>query len=406
MTDPRPPEDDTLAAAPHGGLDRAESAVLESPSPADEAGEPASDGSPDTAAPSAPQYDATAWIAWLRFVAIVAVVCIHTAGYSAIIDNARGRALGQLSIALDIGGTFAVPIFVMLSGALLLNPARYGGTSEFLRKRAWRLVPALVFWNLFYWAFNVFYKKQTVGPSDAVRRAITGELYTALYFFWIVVGLALVAPILIPWISTASRRAVIVAGAVAAVMPILTISTYGYRGGTTVWVETAWTWWIFYLGFFILGWGLRGVVLTKWWLAAAVVGFVAIGSSLSWQWRNPDAPHLLQTLSPVSYFGFGAHVYAVLLFLIAQSTIREGGVLAFLARGRASRVGRLLGDAVLGVFALHLAVIALSWRVPVIGGAAAATSSPQLLARITFVVVVTYAVVLLLRRVPVVRRVL
>ena len=78
--------------------------------------------------------DATAWLSWLRFIAIVGVVSIHTAGYTAAAAGARDRLEGQLAIALDIGAIFTVPLFVMISGALLLDPKKFHGTEDFLRR--------------------------------------------------------------------------------------------------------------------------------------------------------------------------------------------------------------------------------------------------------------------------------
>jgi surface polysaccharide O-acyltransferase-like enzyme len=360
---------------------------------------------PEISLPS-PSYDATAWIAWLRFVAIVGVVTIHTTGYNAGADGARNTRVGVTAIVLDIGSTFTVPLFVMLSGALLLDPSRFTGTDEFLRKRAIRLIPALVFWHLFYWGFRVGFLHQDVPWANALRDTLNGKLYTALYFFWIILGLAILAPILIPWITTASRRMVIAAGVLACAMPGLTMAFRDVRGVQSPWVESAWTWWVFYAGIFLLGWGLRGVVLRGPVLVIAILGAVGIGANLIWGWRNPDNPHLIAVLNPVSYYGFGVQLYAVLLFLIGQATIREGGWLSLLARGRAGRLGRTLGDATLGVFVLHLAVLGVLTRWSVGGPDRVAHTLPGLMLRLGAVVAVTYCIVLVLRRVPYVRRLL
>lgn len=356
--------------------------------------------------PERPAVDPTAWISWLKVVAIAAVVSIHTAGFTAIIDGARHKRQGQLAILIDIGATFSVPIFVMVSGALLLDPARFTSTSAFLRRRAVRLLPAVVFWHLFYWAFRVWYMHQHVSPDDALKWTLTGNLFTALYYFWIVLGLTIVAPVLIPWIATASRAWLLGAGALAAAMPALTIATYKMRGTPVVWVETPWTWWVFYLGFFLLGWGLRGIVLRGAWLVLAALAVVVIGLSLAWQWHNPGTPVILTRLNPVSYYGLGVHVYALLIFVVVQSVVRTGGLLEGLARGATARWARTLADATLGVFALHQAVMVVSWRIPWFDGRGAAISAEQLIVRIGVVLVVTYVIVLALRRVPYVRRVL
>ncbi|WP_313405396.1 acyltransferase family protein [Aeromicrobium sp.] len=350
--------------------------------------------------------ESTTWISWLRFVSILGVVTIHSVGFDAIPEDARSTVVGTAAIWLDIGAVFAVPVFVMLSGAVLLDPRRYGDHGTFLRKRAARLIPALVFWHLWYWALVGVKTGEPLPWRDAVVRAVEGDLYTALYFFWIITGLALLTPILIGFIGTSSRRAILVAGFVLAALPALSLATMRTRGVPLVFVDTAWTWWLPYLGLYILGWGLRGVRLRGVSLVLAAAMTVFLGSVGCWQWRNPEAPVWLQTISPLSYYGAGTILYSIGVYLVAQALIQPDGVLRFLTRGRWARVGNLLGAATLGVFGLHLTFV---WLLPEwgIGGdlPAAGALEPMLL-RIVLTVAITYAIVLVLRRVPFVRAVL
>ena len=349
-----------------------------------------------------------AWVSWLRVVAIAGVVCIHTAGLTAIAPGARGTLHGRLAIALDFGARWAVPVFVMLSGALLLDPARYRGGREVLRRRAVRLLPAVLFWNLVYLGVRRWVLDQPYGWRDVVEWSLTGRVYTALYFFWIVLGLALVTPVLMPWVASVDRRTVRWVGLAAALPVMLTVATQPLRGGGPKWVETPWTWWIGYLGCYLLGWGLRPVTLGARGTAAAVAGVLGLTSLLAWQWRNPHEPAatLERYLPAESYYTPAVLACAVLVFLVASSLGRHRGRAAAAGGGdAAARLGRRLGDATLGVFAAHLLVLqwVLTW--PVLGGGDAATGVPQLLGRCAAVLVTTYALVLVAGRVPVLRKV-
>ena len=114
-------------------------------------------------------------------------------------------------------------------------------------------------------------------PTDfrtLAQLVLTGRLWTALYFLWIVLGLALVTPLLVPWIASATRRAQIAAGLALAAVPALTVLTVPVRTDVLwkadmSWVETPWTWWIPYLGYYVLGFALRDVVLRGWRLLLA-----------------------------------------------------------------------------------------------------------------------------------------
>jgi len=136
-----------------------------------------------------------AWISWSRVIAIVAVVVIHTTGSTAAAEVPT--AATPLARVLDIGSIYAVPLFVMLSGALLLDPDRYPGAREFWHKRAVRLLPAIVFWHLWYVALRML-RGERPRAGELLRWVWTGEVYPQLYFLWIVLGLAVLTPALMP----------------------------------------------------------------------------------------------------------------------------------------------------------------------------------------------------------------
>lgn len=356
------------------------------------------------AAPATTPAD-TAWMSWLRVIAICSVVAIHTVGFNAAEEGSLGYLRGQVARVLDFGSMYAVPVFVMLSGATMLDPARYRGPGAFLRKRATRLIPPLVFWHAWYVVFVLVVLDADLTGRDVVAKILNGNLYTALYFFWIVLGLSLLAPLFVPFVREQGRRATLIAGAGLAAVPALTLGTASLRGG--VGPETsALSWWFPYLGLFLLGYGLRGVRLRG--VALAAVTLAAGGLALlnAWQWRNPEAPLWLQQYSPVGYYSISGMLLAVTVYLAAQGLIAPGGVLRGLTGPRGVRIGRLFGDATLGVFGLHLTVLYLVQEWGVGGPLKASPTTHDMLLRLLVVLAITWAVVLLLRRLPVVRAVL
>lgn len=348
------------------------------------------------------------WVSWLRIVAMAAVVLIHVAGLTAIAPDARQTPVGRVAIGLDFASRWAVPVFVLLSGALLLDPARYRGPGDFLRRRALRLVPAVIFWHLVYLVFIALATDRTLTPGLIVRQILTGKLWTALYFFWIVLGLALITPLLIGWVASASQRAQLVAGALLATIGPLCLVTVPVRQAPFIWLETAWTWWIPYLGYYLLGYALRDVVLRRGGLLFAVV--VAAGGSalLSWQWRRRTglAGVLEHQLPAASYYSPVLVLIAIAIFLIARSVIRPDGLLGALCRPGPAQVARRLGDTTLGVFGVHLLILKLVLALPWLGGANAADSVVQLVGRCLAVFLIAYLLVLVGARVPLLRRVL
>ncbi len=140
-------------------------------------------------------------------------------------------------------------------------------------------------------------------------------------------------------------------------------------------------------------------------MAAATA--VALTALLIWQWgAEAGLAGVLERYLPAeAYYSVTLVVLAVAIFLLARALVRPGGWLGVLSARGPALAGRRLGDSTLGVFAIHLLVLQAVLRMPGIGGAPAAASVAELLARCATVFVVSYLISLLAARVPYVRRV-
>ena len=65
---------------------------------------------------------------WLRSFACIAIVVLHTMSYSLVAAEAHGYAVSEAQrigvLLTQYACLWAVPVFVMVTGALLLDPAR------------------------------------------------------------------------------------------------------------------------------------------------------------------------------------------------------------------------------------------------------------------------------------------
>ena len=342
---------------------------------------------------------------WLRIVTIYAVVLVHTMGATVAEPASTTTVNGWVSRALDLPFMWALPVFVMLSGTLALDPEHFRGSGHYLRKRALRLLPATLFWNAVY-VTHLVLTTPAWGDDwrDAVGLVLTGEVAPHLYFFWIVLGLSVLTPVLIPWLAQVGRRGWLIAAGGAWMVPILSMWPL-LPGGERLGVHTsAWTWWIPYLGAYLMGWALRGVRLPRWAIPPACALTVALMALLTWQWKNPSAPEWLEMWFPANYYGPTVALLSCLVLLLTQTFIRPGGVADVLTRPKVMRLAQPLGAATLGIFALHFLILALGTGTGVLGEPVA--TWPVLLLRFVIVSALTTALVLLLRKVPVIRRVL
>ncbi|HMX41505.1 MAG TPA: acyltransferase family protein [Saprospiraceae bacterium] len=97
-----------------------------------------------------------------------------------------------------------VPLFVMLSGYLLLS--KDYPLSDFLRRRFSRVVVPALFWMLVYSIYNHIRYGKPATWQEALVGFWTGPVHIHLWFIYLIIGLYLIYPILRPWVRVASER--------------------------------------------------------------------------------------------------------------------------------------------------------------------------------------------------------
>lgn len=340
----------------------------------------------------------------LRILAILGVVAIHVFGLILGSPELKGTSTWTFAVVLDIGSTWCVPIFVMLSGALLLDPrAHRAGPGAFLRRRAVRLLPAVVVWHLVYLVVvRKVLLESELDPSTVAVNFIDGKVYTALYFLWLILGLYLVAPVLAAFLGGDTRRARVVAVlaclwcAAVVTLPVLA----GYLGFPRARVDTLVTMFVPYIGLFVAGYawreprrsGLR-------WVAAGVVAAALVAFNVLLFLAGPsDLVALLKAVVPINYATVPTVVASIALFLF---------VIDLCARldppAPVRRVLQTLGNATFGVFLVHLVFVAIVRRwSPDFYADPAPVAKTQLY---LLVVVASFATSVVAARIPLLRRV-
>jgi surface polysaccharide O-acyltransferase-like enzyme len=194
-----------------------------------------------------------------RIAAIMAVIAIHN---WSLLDVLQIGTLRWWAVdAILSASRWAVPIFVMISGGLLLGPRPGEDTSTFYRRRLLRVgVPAL-FWIAAYFVFRATYLHQDLTIQTIVTDLALAQPFTQMYFVYVIVGLYLVTPLLRPFTAYASRSQLsITAGALLGIWAVDTVLSYAIDAGTRV---TGLTYWVPFLGFYIAGRALNGLQLSR-----------------------------------------------------------------------------------------------------------------------------------------------
>lgn len=123
----------------------------------------------------------------MKVVACFAVILIH----SSIFDNVNTDTQWWAVNLYNATSRFAVPMFIMISGALLINE-KYS-LKDFLLKRTLRIVPALIFWSVIYLAWLGDGRLFNIG---VIKTILSGPVYYHLWYLYSIIGVMMFSPIL------------------------------------------------------------------------------------------------------------------------------------------------------------------------------------------------------------------
>lgn len=130
----------------------------------------------------------------IRSTAILMVILLHT---SALYFYQETASL-QWHFA-NIINSFtrpAVPLFLMLSGAMLLSSQRNETPLEFLKRQFRKILPSLFIWSVFYYCLQKILLKAEFNVLDFGVDLLKGDIYYHLPFMYYMMGLYLTYPLL------------------------------------------------------------------------------------------------------------------------------------------------------------------------------------------------------------------
>jgi surface polysaccharide O-acyltransferase-like enzyme len=161
----------------------------------------------------------------LRVFATYMVMQIHTGefeyiGSNGVIHSDGARAVGWINSLFRS----SVPLFVMISGFFLFP---VGDDRVFFRKRFTRVLTPFIFWCVVY-AFYFYAQGQASLTTTFVNIARIPVNYGTdvghLWFVYMLMGIYLMAPVVSPWVVSASRGSMqlfLVLWAVASSVPYI-----------------------------------------------------------------------------------------------------------------------------------------------------------------------------------------
>ena len=207
-----------------------------------------------------------------------------------------------------------VPLFVMLSGALLLQPSKVDEPlGVFFKKRVSRIALPFLFWMGIYFAWDIFVNNQVLN-SQTIIEGVLGGPYVHFWFFYMLIGLYLVTPLVRIFIAHASKRlmqyffVLWIVG--VSVVPLLNL-LLEHNLNNNVFLVTG------YVGYFLLGLYLLDTrIQRKFLLLGVLIGFA--WTTLGTYWITATVGGRLQFFF-YDYFSFGVILSSATLFMLLSS---------------------------------------------------------------------------------------
>ncbi len=291
------------------------------------------------------------WVDNSRIIAIFSVILIHVAS-SYLIDvetiNSNQWWIGNF---FDASVRWSVPVFVMLSGLLLLSDGKNEPISSFYKKRAVKILVPLLFWTIFFLIMNCINRSaagNTPSITDVLKILLSGKPYFHMWFIYMIMGLYFATPFIRVVVKNVSRKELIFLVIVLfflALINSLFESIYGIKKLLFV------NWFLPYLSYFIFGHiiyssklKIKNIVLLL--VFALTVVFTAFG----YYWG-------------VKFWGIGKGGYAYDFFSFTVAPMSISVMFLFLNLKKplffTKKANRILADMVLGIYLIHPLILEL-----------------------------------------------
>ena len=129
----------------------------------------------------------------LRIIAVFAVICIHVSArfyHAADVYSVEWAACNFWEVV----SRFAVPVYVMISGSLFLDPSRKIDRSRLFRHNISRIVVSFSFWSAAYILFRKYILGHTLGLGKTFEAFVCGHYH--LWYLYMIAGLYILVPML------------------------------------------------------------------------------------------------------------------------------------------------------------------------------------------------------------------
>lgn len=146
------------------------------------------------------------YLDFLRSFAIIMVIILHSINGYIVRPELYGKASWYINLALNPFTRTGVPIFLMISGSLILSSDRTKDFGYFYKKIVTRLVVPLVAWNILYFMFRWAMGYTVFDIGTLFASIINQGTEYHLWYLYTLIGIYLIAPFLKILVDNCSQK--------------------------------------------------------------------------------------------------------------------------------------------------------------------------------------------------------
>jgi len=283
----------------------------------------------------------------IRILAAFFVIFSHSTDRFVLYTTLKTSSAWHVIYYMNTLSRVAVPLFVVLSGYLILNKSKIKNIKEFYQKRFSRILYPFIIWLIIYYGWTVYWDGTKLTLSF-IGQTLWGANIWHLYFLIIILELYLIAPLLEHFNATKTKSqqtilfySLLSLSILCSVLVLFHINIQ--TNSLTIFIP--------YIGYFYAGAYLRDVKVNKLWtilflalyfILAYITNIIADGNTSTFIIFNFSPTLLPMTLC---------------LFLTLKDMHKNFGTK--LLTGRLQKFIDYAGRATFGIYLLHFLVLDL-----------------------------------------------
>lgn len=282
----------------------------------------------------------------VRVVAGAAVLLIHSTDRYLVMPSLSAGISGEVLTILNMFGKIAVPLFVILSGYLLLREEKMKDTKQFYKKRLTHVIIPFIAWVIIYFWWMWYWGHYTITPLFVVKTVLSASIIH-LYFLPLIGLLYLITPFLSAFLFSKSFKQQVVF-CVVFLLGGLLLHFLGYLSPFLNLENFILTIGIPYLGFYVFGAIARRLSFNVWGKVGLTL-LIALSLVTSLLLRHGSMSSYFA--HPLSFFVM-LESMSIFLLLISFSNDMKKYI-----NGVPLQLLRYVSSTIFGIYLIHVIVI-------------------------------------------------